>query len=144
MKRFDFRLDPYLKVCQRREELEQIRLAELFTELKKLDALKKALELTLMTTQLELSRKTSIPAYEAGWYIQRIEGLRREIEEVCLRLGQTSDQIESQKLELVEARRRLRPVERLKERRLKQFEKEIEKQAQSESDDLFLQRFHRP
>ena len=60
MKRFSFRLESYLRLCRHREELEQVRLAELVTEAKRLrDTLSTLLE-ALRRTKDQLGGRRAI------------------------------------------------------------------------------------
>jgi flagellar FliJ protein len=143
MKRFSFRLESYLRLCRHREELEQVRLAELVTEAKRVrDTLATLLE-ALKRTKDELGGRRTIRVYEVGWYRQRIRGLQVQIEQTESQLANLQDLVIQQRLRLIEARKKRKIVEKLRTNRLNQHQRQVELELQKQMDDLYLQRLHR-
>jgi flagellar export protein FliJ len=143
MKRFSFRLEPYLQFCRHREDAEYTRLAELILEHKRLEETRRTLSLSLMRSREEMADRIELHAYEAGWYVRHIHSLRLQIDRVETDLDRLRQRMVEQRLRLVEARKRRNPVEKLRERRRLQHERELEKTEQREADDLYLQRLPR-
>ncbi len=143
MKKFSFRLEPYLRLCLHREELEQVRLAELVTEAKRLREALLSLRDSLTRTKEDLGRQREIRVYEVGWYRQRIQGLQVQIEQLEVQLANLQDLIIRQRLKLIEARKKRKVVEKLRANRLARHERQVELELQKEVDDLYLQRLHR-
>lgn len=143
MKKFSFRLEPYLRLCLHREELEQVRLAELVTEAKRLREALISLRDSLRRTKEELGHQREIRVYEVGWYRQRIQGLQVQIEQLEAQLANLQHLIIQQRLKLIEARKKRKVVEKLRANRLARHERQIDLELQKEVDDLFLQRLHR-
>jgi flagellar export protein FliJ len=143
MKRFVFRLETYLNQTRRQEEAERFRLAALIQEEARLSQIRRELVHRREEQQSRLARSPALAAYEASWYVHHIYGLGRQIDELEHRLKTCREEIERQRQALVEARRRLRPVEKLKQRRQDAWQQEADKWLQREVEDLHLQRVAR-
>lgn len=143
MKKFAFRLESYLSTCRYREEAERLKLAGLHQELGKLQEARTRLIRSLERNQDELSRGAVRVAYEATWYVYHIHGLRQQIEAIGQQIRNKQTEIEQQQERLIEARRKLRPVEKLRERREESHRKAMEKLVDAEVSELYLQRLHR-
>ncbi len=143
MKRFVFRLEAYLNQTRRREEAERLRLAALIQEEVRLSQLRQELLRRREEQQERLAGSQFLAAYEANWYVHHIHGLGRQIEELEHRIAVCREEIERQRQALVEARRRLRPVEKLKRRRQDAWQQEADRWFQREVEDLHLQRIAR-
>ena len=144
MKKFSFRLEPYLGLCRHREEREQVRLAELIAEAKRLRDALLAFREGLRRTKDELGAQHEIRVYEVGWYRQRIRGLQFQIEQTESQLANLQDLIIRQRLKLIEARKNRKVVEKLRANRLVRHQQQVDLELQKEVDDLYLQRLHRP
>lgn len=142
MKKFNFRLEPYLGLCRHREDIEQVRLAELVSEAKRIRDMLQTFREGLRRTKDELGARHEIRAYEVGWYRQRIQGLQVQIELTESRLTNLQNLIIRQRLQLIEARRRRKVVEKLRSNRLQHHQQQVELEQQKEIDDLYLQRLH--
>lgn len=143
MKRFFFRLDSYLQYCRHREDAEYRRLAELILEHKGLEETRRTVSLSLQRVRKDLSGKIESYGYETGWYVMHIHSLRHQLDRLETDLDRLRFQILEQRKVLLEARRRRNPVEKLRERRRLQYERNLEKAEQREADDLYLQRLPR-
>lgn len=142
MKKFSFRLEPYLRLCRHREELEQVRLAELITEAKRLREALSMFRQAVNRTKDELGARHEIRVYEVGWYRQRIRGLQSQIEQAETQLANLQDLAIRQRLRLIEARKRRKVVEKLRTNRLNQYQRQVDLELQKQLDDLYLQRLH--
>ena len=143
MRKFKFRLEPYLGFCRHLETAEQLRLAEVLGDYSRIQDALRSLVAALERTEAEFSGQRQILVYEAGWYLHRISSLKTDLERLEHRLEEAAERVREQRRQLVEARRKRKIVERLRERRLESHEREVERLHQSEMDDLFLQRFNR-
>lgn len=144
MKKFQFRLDSYLKISRHQEEVEQIRLSEILRDRQE------------VRTKLERN-KTDASAAEAFWaeipiptafqavmhenYMHRLRLQRTVLEE---ELHRVNEKVEAQRERLKEATQRCEVIEKLKKRRKQDYQLEADRRLQRESDDLFLQRKHSP
>ena len=144
MKKFSFRLESYLRVCRHREELEQVRLSELVTEAKRLRETLGALRDGRRRTREELGTRREIRVYEVGWFRSRIRGLQDQIELTESQLTNLQNLIIQQRIQLIEARKKRKVVEKLRANRFAEFQKVADLELQKELDDLFLQRLHQP
>lgn len=142
MKKFSFRLEPYLRLCRHREEVEQVRLAELISEAKRIRDLLITFREALSRTKDELGARQEIRVYEVGWYRQRIQGLKVQIEQTESQLANLQDLVIRQRLQLIEARKKRKIVEKLRANRLSRHQQQVDLELQKEVDDLYLQRFH--
>lgn len=143
MKRFTFRLEAYLQQCRHREEGERLKLAAAQQELSRLVELRQQLVRRLEDSKDTLARAPLMPAYEATWFVNHIHGLESQIEHCDRRIEGAKRAVEAQRQVLVEARRRLKPVEKLKERRFADWQQAVDQHYQQEAEELFLLRLGR-
>ncbi|GAB4248746.1 MAG: hypothetical protein Kow00109_24830 [Acidobacteriota bacterium] len=140
MRKFAFRLAPYLKLCEHRENQERQRLAEMLQERQRLADHLGALQNELAELLRRMRQRSAMPAYEAGWYRARISALEVGIEDAGRRLESFDEEVAGQRNRLIQARRETRVVERLKEKQWQRYQAALETEAQKEVDDLFSQK----
>ncbi len=138
MKKFSFRLDPYLEISRHQEQLEQLRLTELMNEERRMREAIQDLRSSWGNTSTELSSHREIHAFEIAWYRQRMQFIEQQIEETENRLAVLLERVTVQRNRVVEARKKVSIVEKLRERRLERFQFELDRTLQNEMDDLFL------
>jgi flagellar export protein FliJ len=138
MKKFSFRLDSYLRISRHQEQLEQLRLTELMEEERRTRDAIQDLQSSWANTSTELSSHREIHSFEIGWYRQRMDFIEQQIEETENRLAALLERVAVQRERVVEARKKVRIVEKLRERRLERFQFELDRTLQNEMDDLFL------
>jgi len=139
MKKFQFRLQPYLKICLHREEAEWLRLQELLNEFKQLERVRDQLAAERQNTIREHRAQKVLLVYEAEWFVRRIDFLEQQIASAHMRVVEAETKVSVQRDRLIAARRRRKVVEKLRERRLHQYEAEAAKTLQNEMDDIHLQ-----
>lgn len=134
-----FRLDPCLKIRRHREECEEIRLGELIQDRRDLQASVKAVDRSGQEARAELSEKAEMMAAEALLYQYYFASLDLKQMELTRRCEELDGKVDQQRKKLIEARKDLKVIEKLKDRFLAQRERELDRLAQLELEDLFLQ-----
>lgn len=140
MRRFVFRLAPYLKLCEHRESVERQRLAEMLQERQRLQDHLSRLSSELDGLLRRMRGKPEMPAYEAGWYRARISALEVGIQDAERRLESFDEEVAEQRNRLVKARRETRVVERLRDKQWQRYQAAVAAAAQKEIDELFSQK----
>jgi flagellar FliJ protein len=138
MKKFSFRLESYLQICHHREQLEQLRLNELLSEARRIREAREELRSSLALVSADLSTQREIHVFEISWYRQRMQFLNFQIEQAQNRLDAVLGRVATQRNLLVEARKKRRIVEKLREKRFERFQFELDRTLQNEMEDLFL------
>lgn len=140
MKKFQFRLEPYHNVCRHHEELEEIRLNELLRQKAEIDTALHQAACRKEEAEAELSSQSEILAEEARIYRRYIQSLKEQIQQLREARSKLEARILRQKNALVEATRKRKVMDRLKERRLQEYQQQANRLEQQEADELFLQR----
>jgi flagellar export protein FliJ len=142
MKAFHFSLETMLRLRTREFELEQAKLMQLTAELARLDdRINKLHQAGLNANRWVSSSQTD------GQELQQLQSFRES-------LGVTSKQLQKdrttcqfrvtqQQRKVVEADRRKRLLERLKDRRHAEWSAEIDKEWESMAQEMFLARWNR-
>ena len=138
MKKFSFRLESYLQICLHREQLEQLRLNELMSEERRIREALQDLRAGLAKVSADLSAQREIHVFEISWYRQRMQYVSFQIEQTENRLDAVLGRVAAQRNLLVEARKKRRIVEKLREKRYERFQFELDRTLQNEMEDLFL------
>lgn len=140
MRRFVFRLESVLRWRRSRFELEQNRLRELAAErdrirlrLRRLEEQRRRLEGELLASGTLSGAE--LAALEAWRLRQRVERARCE-----QALAEAERRVEAQREQALEARRRLRLLERLKERRYAEWQTEADREAEALAAECHLAR----
>jgi flagellar FliJ protein len=138
MAKFVFRLEPLLKARRRAEETEQRAVAEL-------DRQRMALEDVLRGYQQNISHgKESLRGSLAGTLDMRFLRLEagsalhlvRKAQQVVLQLAGLGQRLEAARAKLIEATKRRRALELLKERRFEQWKRKLDKAEDAQIDEL--------
>ncbi len=143
MKRFAFRLETVLRHRKNLEEKERIELFRLVSLLnQKLDQMKRLQDKTDETI-LELTGKEldDFEHTEISWFDTYLEHLRRETGKCRKQISQLEDQIQEQKVALIEASKRKKILDTLKTRREKEYSGRVEKEEQKAADEIVVIRF---
>ena len=138
MKKFSFRLDSYLRISRHQEQLEQLRLTELMEEERRTRDAIQDLQSCWANTSTELSSHREIHSFEIGWYRRRMDFIEQQIEETENRLAALLERVAVQRERVIEVRKKVRIVEKLRERRLDRFQIELDRSLRNEMDDLFI------
>jgi flagellar export protein FliJ len=141
MKAFRFRLDRVLDWRRTELDLEESRLKQLHARIALLDRERAALEAARDAAVRALLSRDSVDGTE----LHSLSSYRAAVRLQSIRLAQQRREREAelarQQQKLLEARRRMRLLENLKDRRRVEWNYEMERQAQGEENGLF--RAHR-
>src|SRR5579872_4459641 len=133
MKAFRFRLDRVLDWRRTELEMEETRLKQLRAALAALDREKAALESTRDDAVKALLERGSVYGSE----LQLLSGYNAAVKVLCARLDEKRRAGEqaaaAQQQKLLEARRRLRLLENLKDRRLAEWKYETDRQLEADA-----------
>jgi len=144
VKKFKFRLESYLRVCRHRVRAEEIRLREILIErdliLREIDRL----EDEKRGKEIEKSQKREFTSIEMRILVNYIESLQLKIYRLTGEVAEIEARIRTQQQRIIEARKTLKPVEKLKQRRKDQYRFEADRELQAVVDELHLLRRSRP
>ena len=143
MKRFAFRLETVLRHRKNLEEKERNELFRLVSHLNQTcDQLKK-LQDKNDETLLELTDKKleEFEHAEIRLFYTYLDHLRREMEQCHKQIAQLEDQVQKQKVALVEASKRKKILDTLKARKEKEYLARVEKEEQKAVDEIVVIRF---
>ncbi len=138
MKKFTFPLETVLQWRRRQMETEQARLEKLERQRADLAGLLTAIEASWLASADELQKATVIEASELeqlSHYRIAADTRRRRLEGDLRRLAA---KLEEQKTRLVEATRQFRLIEKLKDRRKDEWQRQMEAQLEQEAGELYL------
>ena len=138
MKAFRFRLEKVLEWYTRQYELEERRLTEMLAALADAKAAIAALLAERLSVEREMLSRQSIPANEfAALGLYRLGVRKRELELNGAR-ERCQAAVEAQRLKLRAAERRLRLVEKLRERRLTEYTYAETRELEELASDAFF------
>lgn len=141
MKRFHFRLQTALDWRSRRKEIEQARLQALLAELDGANAALQRIAEGAAEAQAEIyGARQIVPGALAALERHRYH-LQRERVRVLERRAECEKGIAEQRQRLIEAERGVRLLEKLKERRLAEWNVEATKELESLASESFLARW---
>ncbi len=143
MRGFRFNLETLLKHRRNIEEREKAKLGELNGQvlaatrrLEDLRALRDALVRELSATQ-----SATFNAAELGWYYSYLDWLAREMGSAADRITELSRRLEDQKLILLEASKNKKVLDRLRERKWKQYLQLLEQDERKAAEDFVVMQF---
>ncbi len=138
MKRFVFRLESVLKVRRAEEEKVQrefaaiqARIARKSNEMSGLEREREGVKGHLREIRLDESTRGTVNSLRA--YLQRLWIAR---ENASMDMTELDQEMQSKRSDLVEARRQVKALELLEERRLQEWRKEADRQERKVLDDL--------
>jgi hypothetical protein len=143
MKRFRFRLESIREWRQLQLELEETKLQRLFEELRQLGACRAGLEAdgrdaacaVLSTAIVEAQQLVALEAYRLH--------LRAEVERLRQQESACGARIAAQRQSVRKAERDLQLLEKLKQRRLAEWEREADKEQETLAAEVFLAKWRR-
>ncbi len=143
MKRFAFRLETVLRHRRNLEEKERNELFRLVSMLnQKVEQMKRLQDKSDETIQELTGKKLEeFEHSEIGWFHTYLEHLRREMEKCRSQIAQLEDQIQLQKVALIEASKRKKIIDTLKTRQEKEYFVRVEKEEQKAIDEIVVIRF---
>lgn len=143
MKKFRFKLQAALDYAEHRQEVEEMELSTLLMERHRLSQQQIDTQHRLRQTEEELSRKQEILPDEIQVYDRFITSLRRRLEELARRQRTLQGKVNQQREVLVEATKKRKTLDRLREHQQEEHTRQAERVFQNESDDLYLSRLGR-
>ncbi|HMD71547.1 MAG TPA: hypothetical protein VKF41_09400 [Bryobacteraceae bacterium] len=141
MKRFEFRLQKVLEWREKRLELEDARFKQQAAGIASLDQARAGLEAAGLKAEMQLRSAASM----SGQELSALAGFREHVQtrgrELAARRAQAQKELEAQQEVMLEARRRCRLLERLKERRLTEWQAACNREADALASESFLARW---
>jgi flagellar export protein FliJ len=144
MKRFEFRLDRVRDFRRQQLELEETKLERLHAEHRELDAEFLRLENEAAGTRSSLMVTTSAEGRElmpADRYLRHLADARKRHDQ---KVAGFQVRLRKQQEAVLEARRRLRLIEKLEAKQLRDWKAEADREQEKLSAELFLARWNKP
>ena len=142
MRRFEFRLGSVLGWRAVELELEEGRLEQLFTQLRRRDAETLALEMRSRESAQLIAAKTLDGQQLAALSYHR-HYLEREAARMAAQRADCAKRIAAQQQRVAEAERKVRLLERLRERRLAEWTLEFNREMEALASETFLSKWAR-
>lgn len=142
--RFRFPLEVVLKVRTLREELARQALARALQQLHQSQA---ALEVTqaLLHEQVDrLRREATCEAADFHRLLAYLEHLKQARESHLSRIARQEAEVAEKQRALTQAHQERRLLERLRERRFRQFQRHLSRYLEKQAEELILSRWPRP
>lgn len=147
MKEYQFRLQKVLDTCRLREELIEVKLAELErlaeSQRERLKSIEEEERALLSERRAMREKNGSIALEEEMFYENCLEALRLRIERMKMYLRQIEEQIRQTREELVAAAMERKVMEKLREKDYENFRIEVERNNQKALDEIAVQRYTR-
>ncbi|MBC7218112.1 MAG: flagellar FliJ family protein [Candidatus Caldatribacterium sp.] len=147
MKGYQFRLQKVLDTCRLREELIEVKLAELERlaefQRERLKSIEEEERALLSERRAMREKNGSIALEEEMFYENCLEALRLRIERMKMYLRQIEEQIRQTREELVAAAMERKVMEKLREKDYESFRIEVERNNQKALDEIAVQRYTR-
>ena len=144
MQNFRFSLDKVLSWRQTELQAEEARLAALFAERSRLDAARAQIRTARETAGSRMLQAGTID----GMDLASLSGFLRRLDNELIALdrqrAQSAEVILKQRARVVEFHRRVRLLEKLKDRRLGEWRLAWQRETDSLASEAFLARWHRP
>jgi len=143
MKRFAFRLETLLKYRRNLEEKEQAELFQMLARLRREQNHLEDLQHKHQEVLVELTQQRTAGAdcSDTRWFYLFLERLRFEMRRSADRIVRLEQEVQDQKIVLVEASKKKKILDSLKTRQRKSHVAAEEKQEQKSIDDLVVVRF---
>jgi flagellar FliJ protein len=142
MRRFRFRLETVLRWRGVELELEKSRIEKLFAERRGLEMQLLEVEDSLRNAARLLEART-LGAEDLAAFERYRRHLEREAESIAARRADCGKRIAAQQQRVVEAERRIRLLERLRERRLAEWTLESNRELEALASETFLSKWVR-
>jgi flagellar export protein FliJ len=144
MKRFEFRLQQVLEWREKQLELEDARFKQQAAAIAGLDRARAGLESAGLQAEMQLRSSAAV----SGQDLSALAGFRQHIRtrshEIAVQRAEAQKQLEAQQKVMLEARRRCRLLERLKERRLSEWRSACDREMEALASESFLARWAVP
>ncbi len=143
MTRFHFRLQKVLEWREKQLELEEARFQRQMAEVAEIDGARAALQAAEFDAEMEIRRGGSV----LGQELAALSGYRRfahlRMSQLAADRAQAVSRLSEQERTMMEARRRCRLLERLKQRRLAEWESARDKELDEMAAESYLARWVR-
>ncbi|MEN3202615.1 MAG: flagellar FliJ family protein [Atribacterota bacterium] len=147
MKGYQFKLQKVLDTCRLKEELIEVKLAELErlaeSQRERLKSVEQEEEALLSERRVLREKNGRVALEEEMFYENCLEALRLRIERMKMYLRQIEEQIRQTREELVAAAMERRAMEKLRDKHYEHFKIEVERNNQKVLDEIAVQRFTR-
>jgi flagellar export protein FliJ len=141
MKRFGFRLQKVLEWREKQLEFEDARFKQQAAGIASLDQARAGLESAGLKAEMQLRSSASV----SGQDLSALAGFRQHVKmrglEIAAKRAEAQKQLEAQRKIILEARRRCRLLDRLKERRLAEWQAACDRELDALASDSFLTRW---
>jgi hypothetical protein len=143
MRNFRFSLEKVLSWRRTELQTEEARLAALFAERTRLDTARAEIRAARECAANRMFEAESVDGIE----LESLEGYRRRMEKELIamdrRRAQSAEEILKQRARVVDAHRRVRLLEKLKDRRLGEWRLDWQRETDSLASEAFLARWRR-
>ena len=145
MKKFTFNLEALLRYRKNLEEKERNQLSRIHFELQTEINRRSDLCRRLREASEELFRLRTANAddVESSWFYPYLERMRHEIRLSDRRIVQLDQALQAQKLVVIEAIKKKKVLDSLKQKKRREFELAVERYEQKTVDELVVTRFAR-
>jgi len=143
MTRFQFRLQKVMEWREKELELENARLKERSAEVANLDRAQADLKSAEIDAENELRRGTAISGQELAALAGYRRWVRLRARQLAAERSEALHRLQAQEQIMLEARRRCRLLERLRERRLTEWKAAENQQMEEVAAESFLARWPR-
>ncbi|WP_427365375.1 flagellar export protein FliJ [Candidatus Caldatribacterium saccharofermentans] len=147
MKGYHFRLQKVLDTCRLKEELIEVKLAELErlaeSQRAHLSAMEEEERALLSERRAKREQEGAVAIEEEIFYERCLENLRLKVERLRMYLRSLEEQIRQTREELVAAAMERKVLEKLREKDYERFTVEVERNNQKALDEIAVQRYAR-
>ena len=141
MKRFEFRLQKVLEWREKQLELEDARYKQHIAGIASLDRARAGIEAEGQQAEMALRSARAVTGQE----LSALAGFRQHVKaraiEIAAQRAEAQKRLEAQQRVMLEARRRCRLLERLKERRLSEWQAACDRELDELASESFLARW---
>ncbi|MDH5655933.1 MAG: flagellar export protein FliJ [Spirochaetia bacterium] len=138
MKKFKFTLDPLLRVRKIEENQALAGLAKVLTRVNEVEEIKADSKKNINEEigQFSKKKKDEISFEDRRMYYRYLDRLDSQILEAERKLGEMKPEVDQEQAKVVDARRKYRVVELLKERQKERYDYDVKKQEKKDLDEL--------
>jgi len=144
MKKFNFRLEPILKLRKQQEDQKKRAVGDLLAEINALQrqALEMADAIRRQDRALRQNVRGTVDINWIAYYQGYVTHLRQSISQKIDEVAQIQKKLVQARHELTEAARQTKILEKLKEKRKQRYEKELRRREIGELDEIAAQQCH--
>lgn len=145
-KRFTFRLDPLLRIREHAEQQRKAKLAEVNGRLNEQTRRAQRYDQMVRDEHHELRQNHLVGPLDVGrlaHHRRYVNSLMKATVQTLVERARTQQESHKAQRELVEAVKQRKVIEKLRERRLDQWQHDMDKAEQAELDEMGVSRAHR-